>query len=472
MKWSLSALVLVLFATSLATSQEPGRSSAYPYFSHDRTSADIVPAAWQDDDDDDDDDEGSPSDRFGPRANRDPMDPSTDEPDAQMPIVDLSCDSYFGSCGCEGCASGATCQTCPPWKLLRVNGSRINVGGWLSGGVTYADHNVPTTAPVAFANPTDEVLLNQAWIYAERKAETGGCGTDWGFRIDYVFGADGPDTQAFGDRGWDFGWNTGGTGGNTYGSAIPQLYFELAYNDLSLKLGHFFTIIGYESVPSPNNFFYSHAYTMNYGEPFTHTGLLAEYPVHQHISVFGGYTFGWDSGFDNYLNAHTFLGGVDVQLADNVSVAYMMNWGDFGDGTANLNVASNVGDIYMQSLVAQIDLTCRLKYVVQSDYGSNYGTGAAGNKWYGLNQYLFYAINQKWGAGLRYEVFRDHATTSGRVTNNAETYQAWTMGANWRPTANVAVRPELRWDYVNNSTGPFGGQNSLFTFGVDAIFTF
>ena len=53
---------------------------------------------------------------------------------------------------------------------------------------------------------------------------------------------------------------------------MPQLYADFAYNRLTVRLGHFYTIIGYEVVTAPDNFFSSHAYTMQYGEPFTHTG--------------------------------------------------------------------------------------------------------------------------------------------------------------------------------------------------------
>ena len=59
--------------------------------------------------------------------------------------------------------------------------------------------------------------------------------------------------------------------------------------DLSIKAGHFFTLIGYEVVGATGNFFYSHAFTMNNSEPFTHTGVLGTYDLGD------GYTsyFGW-----------------------------------------------------------------------------------------------------------------------------------------------------------------------------------
>lgn len=415
----------------------------------------------------------SPSDRFGPRANLNP--PSDDD----LPIPSVMPNGYLdqGMMDYEAMcypACGRDCWSPSPFAphTISVNGDCYQVGGWLSGGMTFADHSVGTTSPIAFVNPTDEFLFNQVWLFAERKARTQGCGWDWGFRVDYVFGADGPDTQARGDGGWDFGWNTGGTGGDTYGSAIPQLYAEAAYNDLTVKVGHFFTIMGYEQVPAPSNFFYSHSYAMNYGSPLTQTGVLAEYSSHQNVTWYAGYVFGWDSGFSNILNADTFLGGVCTQISDELTLTYTVNAGDFGDGIAANNVAGNAGDIFLQSFVAQLALTSRWQYVMQTDYGRNSGAGSGSNNWYGLTQYLMYTINESWRAGLRYEVFRDDAGVSGRISNNPETYQAWSLGTNWQPYANLRIRPELRWDYVNHSTGPFGGQNSLFTFGVDAIFQF
>jgi hypothetical protein len=89
-----------------------------------------------------------------------------------------------------------------------------------------------------------------------------------------MYGIDANNTQAFGNNPgrWDF---SGQFQHGEYGWALPQLYLEVAYYDLSVKAGHFYTFIGYEVVPAPDNFFYSHAFTMNNSEPFTHTGALA-----------------------------------------------------------------------------------------------------------------------------------------------------------------------------------------------------
>ena len=97
---------------------------------------------------------------------------------------------------------------------------------------------------------------------------------DWGYRGDILYGVDAQKTQAYGNNSgsWDNSFDNG-----VYGWAIPQAYAEVAYGDWSVKVGHFFTIIGYEVVPDVGNFFYSHSYTMFNSEPFTHTGILATY---------------------------------------------------------------------------------------------------------------------------------------------------------------------------------------------------
>ena len=92
--------------------------------------------------------------------------------------------------------------------------------------------------------------------------------------------------------------NTNGTSSwnnsKMFGLAMPQIYGEVAYNNMSVKIGHFYTIMGYETVPANGNFFYSHAYTMQYAEPFTHTGALATYDFSDRWTFYGGLVNGWE----------------------------------------------------------------------------------------------------------------------------------------------------------------------------------
>ena len=270
----------------------------------------------------------------------------------------------------------ASCNTKPMCCIGPL--SDIEISGWISSGIFGNAYGAPNNGPLGFNDVGDGYTLNQLWISFDKAADTGGCGIAWGGHIDYIFGVDGPDTQCFGDQTWDFGWNSG----RDYGSAIPQAYFELAINDLTIKGGHFYTIIGWEVVQAPDNFFYTHSYTMYYGEPFTHTGFLASYKLNDRVTVHGGWTDGWDDGWTNPNGASTFLGGVNLSLTDKASLNWACSTGTLGDGRG-----INRGDVYMNSFVFKYDMTQRFTYILQHDLGNISGVGATPAQWYGINQY-------------------------------------------------------------------------------------
>ena len=106
-----------------------------------------------------------------------------------------------------------------------------------------------------------------------------------GGQVDFILGHDSDDTSAFGglDGSFDNGWTDNDQGDiDNVGIAMPQIYasfYAPIGNGVTVDVGHFYTIIGWEVVTAPDNFFYSHAYTMVYSEPFTHTGALATLAV-------------------------------------------------------------------------------------------------------------------------------------------------------------------------------------------------
>ncbi|MEX0791665.1 MAG: porin [Pirellulaceae bacterium] len=413
---------------------------------------------------------------------------------------DCGCTTAADACGtCNTCNTGC-CSSGINWfgccghgdefKLFGENSCGIEIGGWVSAGYYGNARGVRTNSgngPVGFREISNAATLNQAWIYAEKAADAETYCFDLGFRIDAMFGADGPDTQAFGhgDRHtWDNGWDSSTDGDqDLYGSAIPQLYLEAAWGDWNVKAGHFYTLIGYEVVQAPDNFFYSHAYTMYYGEPFTHWGALAEYGGFDGVSLYGGWVSGWDTAFDQYEAQSMFLGGYSMDLSDNLSLSHMATAGSFG---------KQGGDLYMQSVVLDANLGAGWNYVFQTDLGYNknteFLTTADADKttayWYGVNQYLFKEINECWSIGARAEWFCDEdgvrvlsETGAGNVGVPGNFYSL-TLGANWRPSANLTVRPEVRWDKFDDREAsgatPFadGTRDNAFFSGVDVIYTF
>lgn len=367
-----------------------------------------------------------------------------------------------GKDGKDGCKSSkdCCCDDLVPYELFPRTCNGIKVGGWVQIGYHTEGTNGDGTG--LFNNYPHVVQLQQAYAYAEKETDTGGCGWDWGFRIDYVYGTDGPNTQAFGNQPgrWDEGWDNGAH----YGHAIPQAYATLAYNNLTVKGGHFYTIQGYEVVPATGNFFYSHAFTMNNNKPFTHTGVLAEYAYGDRLTLYGGWVQGWDTGF-NDNGGDAFLGGFTYQLRDDLSFTYTVTAGDFGFDTGN----GSDDDAYMQSIVVDWQVTDRLEYVFLSDYNDNdlFRDGVVGgaSKAWSIANYLFYDINDCWRAGVRYEYYDDQNLMN---TGNDSQVNAVTAGLNWMPHTNLRIRPEVRFeDY-----GAGSGRRDQTLFGIDAIMTF
>ncbi|MDZ4820719.1 MAG: outer membrane beta-barrel protein, partial [Planctomycetota bacterium] len=243
------------------------------------------------------------------------------------------------------------------------------------------------------------------------------------------------------------------------------------------------------------------AYTMQYGEPFTHTGALATYKANDQLSLMGGFTFGWNN-FDNVYNRASFLGGATFTASDgNSSLAFALS---IGDEEETFGTTSPVDTRYIQSVVYSRTLTDRLSYVFQSDYGQQ-DDGADGGttsaSWYGVNQYLFYKINCCWSAGVRAEWFRDddgvrvapagdYARTGDYPNSNPASIGGFegnfyevTLGLNYKPSGNpnFVFRPEVRYDwysgnpsYVDGTSLPYDDANNLdqVTYGFDMIYLY
>ncbi|MEO1979801.1 MAG: outer membrane beta-barrel protein [Fuerstiella sp.] len=370
--------------------------------------------------------------------------------DLTAQLASLSC----GKDGCTSCSAGTGCSDgcgdgCGD-LFAGGDHDEISFGGWIQMGYhnkVTPNGTVPNDAG-SFNNHPNNINLQQGWLYAEKVAD-GSCGVDWGFRMDVMYGVDAGDTQSFGNRPgrWDNGNDFNRGGG--YGWAIPQLYSELASGDWNLRIGHFYTLIGYEVVTAPDNFFYSHALTMYNSEPFTHTGALATFTAGDDVTLYAGWTAGWDTGFDRVNGGNSFLGGFSAALGDEVTFTYITTFGNFGARGAG---ASG----YSHSIVVDTALTDDLNYVIQSDL-IDIGAGD-GSSQVGVNQYLIKTISDRIGIGCRAEWWKN---------GGASPQYALTGGVNIKLADNLIIRPEIRHDWQV----PRAPANQ-YTFGMDAILTF
>jgi hypothetical protein len=400
--------------------------------------------------------------------------------------------------------------------------------GWVNAGIGANNWGSPWNGPITFNDRNWQGQMNQLYLVNEKVLDTEDGGMDWGGRVDLLYGTDYVYTTARGLDGNLLNQTVPGQpswGNRYYGLAIPQLYAEAGYNNHAVKVGHFYTIIGYEVVPAIGNFFYTHAYTMQYGEPFTHTGILDTWKANDQMTVYAGITNGWDNYSDpinsipiansSYPGANSnaaFLGGVSFKNSDETQALTITtssgNEPILGGGP---NFASNlVGNRSIISTVYTNELNDKWTYVFQNDNGwqfnagsyalpLNSGVGQAGTaQWYGINQYLFYNISETLVGGMRLEWFRDnngYRVISGQRNfvagvpqgpgNWAGGYQGnfWqaTWGLNWKPNRNFIVRPEVRYDwyspdgYGNKAALPYGrnfNEYGQLYGGCDAIWQF
>jgi hypothetical protein len=333
----------------------------------------------------------------------------------------------------------------------------FTIAGWMQFGYHNNNDGVFNTKP-------DDLQAQQMYLYAEKVAD-GSKGLGFGGRADILYGTDGPNTQAFGNPAGSFDFRNGWDRNGQYGWAMPQLYGEVAYGDLSVKVGHFYTLLGYQVVPATGNFFYSIPFTFNFSEAFTHTGALATYKASDEVTMYGGWTLGWDTGFDQLNQGNSFLGGASVAASDDLTVTYICTAGNLGW------IGNNA---YSHAIVAVADLTDDLQYVFQTDVidASNSVNTADGGRYetVGINQYLFYTLNDCWKAGARVEWWK-----ADGISVNEMAY-----GLNYRPHANLVIRPEIRYNWSPSDNLPFVmsslNQNEAYLnqtiFGIDAILTF
>ena len=128
--------------------------------------------------------------------------------------------------------------------------------------------------------------------------------------------------------------------------------------DWIVKVGHFFTPLGYEVVPATGNFFYSHSLTRcTTASRLLTPACWVTYTANDCMTYYLGWTLGWDTGFDQFDGGSNFLGGFTREMGDNFTFTYLTTVG-------NLGWKSNGEFGYSHSVVAVAKLSECWEYVL------------------------------------------------------------------------------------------------------------
>lgn len=391
---------------------------------------------------------------------------------------------------CKPCDSADSCNLFGEPGCRRKGPSifkDIEISGWIQGGVymnsrgntttrtrgpNYKGRNVKTpdfgsgNSGLLGTVHTSDPQVNQIWLIAKKEAD-GRRGLDWGFAAEYFLGPEAWFSQSWGDAKFDYGWQDG-----DYYSAIPQLYFQLAYGDLSLKIGKYETKLGFESLRAPDSFFYSHSH-MFMMEPYSHAGFLFEYTPSDRLTLAGGYTTGGDASLENAYDDHGFLGYVSYDLTSKLNVSYSLLACRYGSGTyypSGAERAFHGENTFFHTVAIEYDVTKRLNVAFQWNYADAKDRRAKSHRtMYGLAWYTTYQMNKRWGAGFRFDMAHDNKDYLGYYRGDVYGY---TFCLNWTPCENLSIRPELRYDYCKSSPFNDGRNRDQFSGGICAVCSF
>jgi len=416
------------------------------------------------------------------------LEPARETEQASAPTANESNDSILvnepGLCeACNACEADLAWNADPYCRLFAQD-RYFRVRGWVDGGILGN-----TSSPASHFNgpynavQRDDGQFNQLYLIVDHELPADGS-SGIGYRFDLLYGSDYFLAQSAGlelNPNFSHRWNSN----PNIGLALPQSYVEAGSKDSSIKIGHFYSIVGYEGVQSAGNFFYSHAYSYQFAGPFTHWGALGSQRLSDNWQAQAGLINGWNT-LDQTSDHGAFIGSLKYTGdAGDWWTSLAVVTGNEQNNPANLpGVVNAYTNRTRYSWLISKQFGDRLEYVFHQWAGAQQdgapGGGAA--KWYGIDQYAYYRLNQCWKVGTRVEWFRDENGTRVGLTepNNPNkaplpgSYGSWTIGANWTPRTNVVIRPELRWDTYAGPAKPYddGNKTSQLLLGADAIVQF
>jgi hypothetical protein len=298
-------------------------------------------------------------------------------------------------------------------------------------------------------------LLNQNFAIIDRPIDPASSSSTFGFRSEWLIGTDARFTQ---QRGLLNGQQ------NMVQIDPYQFYLEgqlpFIARGMNVKIGRLGVPFGAELTENVYNAQYSRSYAFNYN-PFTHTGIATTFKLTDIWSIGLWATLGNDVWFDPAAKGMYLL--VLYFTAPNGKDFAVTSFCVSGD---NFDVEEEFSNQNMVDLVYTHAFTSRFRY--QAHCGYSWETGVPGSdfvNWYWFVNYLIYDMSDKVSLAGRLEFFDD---AQGFRTGFEGLYTAATAGFICRPRRSLLVRPEIRFDY-NDESRPFNNHKGMLMLACDFI---
>jgi hypothetical protein len=271
--------------------------------------------------------------------------------------------------------------------------------------------------------------------------------------------------------------------------AIRQAYISLRTpvgNGLDWKIGVFDTVVGYESLSSPNNPNYTHSYGFTI-EPTTHTGILGTYKVNDMVNISAGIANTVGPTINEKGHGPNFSGSTVAESSKTymgaVALSAPTSWGWVGGSTLSFGVVNGFNDasaefgganqanvyagLTMNTPISALKLGAALDFVqvhaaarVFPGQGGDPEFGGDGTIWDGA-LYASFQATEKLSLSVRGELLDDAADVivdSSDLGMHRAKIWSGTATAQYDLWKNVITRVEFRWDHGDN--GKFFGGNS------------
>ena len=255
---------------------------------------------------------------------------------------------------------------------------------------------------------------------------------------------------------------------------VQEAYLQYANGGLSVIAGKFATLAGAEVIESPSNVNFSRSILFGYAIPFTHTGVRASYALSDVIKFIAGINNGWDVMRETQQTpatdgqramSKTVELGVTAAPAKMLSLAASYYTGKESAGT------TTPADRNVLSVVATVNATDSLSFVLNYDKGEQEQVAGTNAKWDGIAGYVNYTLSDQYRLSLRTESFKDK---QGYRTGTTQKLKETTLTLAYMPAKNVELRAEYRKDKSDQSVFTEDGstKTSQDSVGLEAIYKF
>jgi len=389
--------------------------------------------------------------------------------------------------------NAAFAQTPPPPAAASTWESGIKLGAQFEGGVTGNPDSPRNELNYGqlLTDRSNQVVLNQALLTAQRPTDPKATGYDFGFKLQGLYGTDGRYEQSLGEFNHQ--------SNSRYQFALIEANVDahlpwFSTGGVDAKVGEFASPLGAEAIDPSANPFYSHSYIYNFGVPAVQTGLLTVTHATPMVDVYFGVDSGENTTFDrghgdnNGAAAGTVGFGLNL-LGGDLTVVALSHIGPENPSRTVPNAGSfpryENDVVTIWKATPKLTLTNELN-LIRDDFAQANG--------FGIAQYAAYALTDTVTLNARAELFRDDrgffvaafpnardyvlsekGLPSGTFGVGPATYSEFTVGATWKPAvpapiASLMIRPELRYDQALTRTKAFSDQTSRGSFTAAADF--